>query len=156
MPVRNARSFGTSASAAVTSVTLSTDNLKEQLPAGTEIGTLAAEGLNPPNFYTYTLVDSANYPDNNAFTIAGDKLYSAEVFDTRVKDTYTIKVNAFLASEPRDESIDEVLTISWAARSASTAAAWSSARRRQPIRSMKRSGSGKSRTHSSVLAAPAL
>jgi hypothetical protein len=97
---------------AVTSVTLSTDNLKEQLPAGTEIGTLAAEGLNPPNFYTYTLVDSANYPDNNAFTIAGDKLYSAEVFDTRVKDTYTIKVNAFLASEPRDESIDEVLTIS--------------------------------------------
>lgn len=97
---------------AVTSVSLTTDSLKEQMPVGTEIGTLVAEGLHPSEFYTYTLVDRLNYPDNNAFTISGNKLLSAEVFNASVKNTYTIKVNAFMDIEPRDESIDEVLTVS--------------------------------------------
>ena len=58
--------------------------------------------------HTYTLVDTASYPDNASFTIDGDKLKTAEVLDYETKNNYTIRVQA---DDGHSETYKEVFVI---------------------------------------------
>ena len=75
-----------------TDLELSKASLPENEPIGTEIGVFASEDPEPGDTFTYTLEDNVSYPDNLAFTIAGDRLLSGEVFDYETQSSYTIQV----------------------------------------------------------------
>ncbi len=66
----------------------------ENLPAGTLVCTLVAEGDEPPGApYSYALATGAGAVDNGAFVIAGDQLQTAASFDYETKNSYSIRVS---------------------------------------------------------------
>jgi hypothetical protein len=68
---------------------LSSNVIGEKLPVGTLVGTLSST---PAGTYTYQLVSGG---DNASFTIAGNHLLSAAIFDFNVKSQYHITVKTF-------------------------------------------------------------
>jgi hypothetical protein len=74
-----------------TDITLDHYSIAENSPIFSKIGTLSSEDADSTDF-TYTLVDTASYPDNAAFTISGSDLLLNTVPDYEVKSSYTIKV----------------------------------------------------------------
>jgi len=73
-------------------LTLEDNQIDENLPVGSLVGTFTFEDADPEDEFTLALVDTENYPDNASFTIDGYDLKSAEVFDFETKDTYSIRV----------------------------------------------------------------
>lgn len=73
---------------------LAMDNLSilEQEAIGTAVGTLSATDANASDTFTYTLVAGSGDDDNGSFTITGDQVASAEVFDFPTKSSYSIRV----------------------------------------------------------------
>ena len=68
-----------------TNITLDKNSVAENQPAGTKVGELSSTSPDYPEgggSFTYTLVDSENYPDNGLFAIAsGNRLVTATIFD---------------------------------------------------------------------------
>ena len=83
---------------APTDLTLSGSTVAENRPAGTTVGTLAAVDPDAGDTHTFALVNGAGDADNGSFTIVGNQLRTAAVFDFEVKSSYTVRVRA------RDES----------------------------------------------------
>lgn len=80
---------------APTDINLSNDTIQENKAIGTLVGTLSTVDLDIPNdSFTYQLVSGAGDDDNGSFTIAGDQLKSAVIFDYEAKNTYTIRVRS--------------------------------------------------------------
>ena len=78
---------------APTALTLSPSSVLENKAVGTEVGTLVGVDPDASQTLTYTLVDtSTTNPDNAKFTIVGNKLKTAAVFDFEAKKSYTIRV----------------------------------------------------------------
>jgi len=75
-----------------TNLELSKALVPENEPAGTEVGTFSCTDPDTGDTCTYSLVDTTSYPDNAAFSISGDRLLTAEIFDYETKLSYTIKV----------------------------------------------------------------
>ena len=75
-----------------TDIALSSDSVAEDQPAGTLVGTLDAADEDAGDTHTFTLVNGAGDADNGAFTIVGNELRTAAVFDFEVKSSYTVRV----------------------------------------------------------------
>jgi len=94
---------------APTDIQLSNNTMLEKQPIGTQVGVLTTTDpdLEDTDF-TYSLVDDGNYPDNLSFSISGDQLLTAAVFDYQVQDTYTILVRS---EDLGGEFLDKSFTI---------------------------------------------
>ncbi len=75
-----------------TDILLSNHSVAEERPAGTVVGTLDAADADAGDTHTFTLVNGAGDADNASFTIAGDQLRTAVVFDFEVKSSFTVRV----------------------------------------------------------------
>jgi len=77
---------------APTALALSSTSVAEALPVGTTVGTFTTTDPNVGDTHTYSLVAGAGDTDNASFTITGNALRTAAVFDANVKSTYNIRV----------------------------------------------------------------
>lgn len=71
---------------------LTNNNIDENLPASTLIGTLTSVDEDLPESHTYTLVAGTGSQDNSAFNITGNELKSAFTFDFETQNTFSIRV----------------------------------------------------------------
>lgn len=87
-------------------ILLSNDTILENQPVGTVVGVLSTVTEHPTATYTYALVTGDGDDDNESFEIvynAGTgeyELRSRYVFDSSVKDTYTIRVRSTDTGDP--------------------------------------------------------
>lgn len=95
------------ASCAPTAIALDNSTVAENLAVPALVGNLSATDPDGDSL-TYTLVDNTGHPDNAAFSIDGNKLNTAAVFNYEVKDTYTIKIRV---TDEHGEYIEKVFTI---------------------------------------------
>ncbi len=77
-----------------TYIYLSSTSISENVPTGTTIGTLSSDDPDAGDTFTYSLVDTSSYPDNNSFVITGTSLKSNAVFNYETKNSYTIKIRS--------------------------------------------------------------
>jgi hypothetical protein len=91
-----------------TALELSKLSVRENEPAGTEVGQFTTTDPDSGDSFTYTLVNTNAYPDNAAFEIQGNRLVTLETFNYEVKSTYEIKVRS---TDPGGEWIEETFTI---------------------------------------------
>ncbi len=77
-----------------TDIALSSTTVNEGQPAGTVVGTLTTTDPDAGDTFTYTLVAGAGDTDNGSFTIAGNQLLTAAVFDLETKSSYSIRVRS--------------------------------------------------------------
>jgi hypothetical protein len=78
-----------------TRITLSDDTVAGNLPIGTEVGNLVStDEVAPAAPFTYSLATGDECTDNASFTIEGDRLLTAQVFDSVVKDSYAICIRS--------------------------------------------------------------
>jgi hypothetical protein len=77
---------------APTDVSLSAASVAENQPSGTAVGTFSTTDSETGNVFTYALVSGTGSTDNGSFTIAGNVLKTAAVFNGSVKDRYDIRV----------------------------------------------------------------
>ncbi len=82
-----------------TNILLSDTDVDENLPEGSFVATISAEGGNPP--YTYNLATFNGGVDSDLFAIDGDQLLTNAVFDYETKDTYTIRLQVIVENEER-------------------------------------------------------
>ncbi len=73
-----------------TDIVLSHLSINENLPIRSLIGGFTTTDINSGDTHSYTLTDTANYPDNSSFSISGANLQTAVVFDYETKNTYNI------------------------------------------------------------------
>ena len=87
---------------------LSPATIAENADSGTEIGTLTTTDSSGQTSFTYTLVSGDGDTDNALFTITGDKLLSAAVFDYEEATTRSIRVQT---ADPSGNTYQEAVTI---------------------------------------------
>lgn len=73
-------------------LTLSNDDVLENEPAGTVVGTLALVDEDPAATPAFSLVSGTGDADNGSFTITGSTLETAASFDYEAKQSYSIRV----------------------------------------------------------------
>ena len=91
-----------------TGITLDDNEIPENEVIGTAIGTFQVSDPDEEGGHTIELTDSAQYPDNSFFSIDGNVLQSADVFDFESKTSYQIQVSA---TDEDDLTITEEFTI---------------------------------------------
>ena len=84
----------TNVNQAPTNIGLSNSSVAENQPVGTTVGTLSTTDPDAGNTFTYTLVAGAGSADNAKFTISGNVLKTAAVFDYEVKKSYSIRIRS--------------------------------------------------------------
>ena len=76
-------------------IALSNNSILENANVNTLVGLLS---LNEPsltlNNVEYSFFDTANFPDNNAFSLNSNSIYSNLVFDYEIKNLYSIRIKA--------------------------------------------------------------
>ena len=77
-----------------TNIGLSNSSVAENQPVGTTVGTLSTTDPDIGNTFTYTLVAGEGSTDNAKFTISGNVLKTAAVFDYELKKSYTIRIRS--------------------------------------------------------------
>ena len=77
---------------APTSISLSSNSVRENLPIVVEVGALSANTADAGAGLTYTLVSGV--ADNTAFSIVGNKLFTNATYTISAKSSYTIRVRA--------------------------------------------------------------
>jgi hypothetical protein len=75
-----------------TSIGLSNNNVTENEPAGTAVGTFTTADQDPEDSHTYRLVSGDGDTDNNDFTIVGGELRTESVLDREANWTCRIRV----------------------------------------------------------------
>jgi len=80
------------ASDAPTNISLDDSSVAENQPAGTLVGSFSTADPDTGDTFTYTLVSGTGGSDNGSFTIAGNRLRTAAVFDYETKSSYSIRV----------------------------------------------------------------
>jgi hypothetical protein len=75
-----------------TDLSLSPSTVAENQPAVTVVGTFATTDPDAGDTFTYTLVAGTGSTDNASFTILGNQLRTAAVFDFESKSAYSIRV----------------------------------------------------------------
>jgi len=76
---------------APTGLELDDQTIPENQPIGTMVGAFSTQDT-PGDTFTYTLVSSESYPDNAHFTITGNKLRSAIVFNYEDPDHQNLEI----------------------------------------------------------------
>ena len=79
---------------APTDISLSPSSVLENQPIGTTVGTFSTVDPDTGDTFTYTLVDAPGGQDNGSFTISGNTLRTAAVFNAAAKSTYSIRVRS--------------------------------------------------------------
>jgi len=74
------------------SISLDVTSVAGNLPIGTVVGTFSSTDADLADTFTYSLVSGEGDTDNASFSIAGDQLQTAAVFDSNVKTSYAIFV----------------------------------------------------------------
>ncbi|MBL8810286.1 MAG: cadherin domain-containing protein, partial [Planctomycetaceae bacterium] len=92
-----------------TAISLSNALVKENLPAGTTVGTLSASDPDAGETISYSLVSGTGSTDNGSFTISGSTLKTAATFNYELKNSYSIRVRA---TDHAGLTVDQVFTIS--------------------------------------------
>ncbi|GEM_PF-969887 len=82
----------TNVNEAPTDTTLSPGSVAENQPIGTIVGTFSTVDPDIGSTFTYVLVDAPGGEDNNSFTISGNTLRTAAVFDFETQSTFSIRV----------------------------------------------------------------
>jgi hypothetical protein len=77
-----------------TDIALSPTSVNENAVSGTEVGTFTTTDPDGEVIFTYSLVSGAGSADNSSFSISGDKLVTAAVFDFESKAAYTVRVRS--------------------------------------------------------------
>ena len=77
---------------APTDVALSSTSVAENAASGTTVATLSATDADAGDTYTYALVSGTGSTDNASFTISGNTLRTAAVFDFETKSSYSVRV----------------------------------------------------------------
>ncbi len=77
-----------------TLISLTDTTIIENQITGSFVGKLQTTDADTLDVHTYTLVNGTGSDDNNSFTIMGDLLLSAEVFDYETKSAYSIRVRS--------------------------------------------------------------
>ena len=77
---------------APTDIMLTDQTILENLPVGSVTAYLSALDPNVGDTFTYSLVNGTGDTDNAAFSISGNQLLSAEVFDYETKDSYSVRI----------------------------------------------------------------
>jgi hypothetical protein len=75
-------------------ILLSNLTIKEGLPPGTVIGNLNTVDIDENDEYTYALVEGTGPADSNSFTISGNELRSAKIFDYETGKEYFIRISS--------------------------------------------------------------
>ena len=75
-------------------VALSGAAVREILASGTTVGTLSTADPDGGGTFAYTLAAGAGSTDNASFSIDGDSLLTAAVFDYEVKNSYSVRVRS--------------------------------------------------------------
>ncbi len=78
--------------AAPTAIGLSADQLAENLPAGTVVGSLSSTDPNATDSHSYSLVTGDGDTDNDAFEIVGNELRVKDAFDFETKSVYSVRI----------------------------------------------------------------
>jgi len=73
-------------------IILSNNEIEENLPADTVVGTLMTIDPGAGDTFTYSLVTGAGDDDNDSFNISGDQLRSSEMFNYEEKNSYSIRI----------------------------------------------------------------
>ena len=71
---------------------LSNNNILENQPIGTVIGTFSTTDPDSGNTFTYTLVSGTGSGDNGSFAIVGNTLRTGTAFDYETKNSHSIRV----------------------------------------------------------------
>ncbi|MFN7768643.1 MAG: cadherin domain-containing protein, partial [Planctomycetaceae bacterium] len=79
---------------APTNITLSNSTVPENQPVGTVVGIFSTDDPDIGDTFTYTLVGGTGDIDNACFTIDGNKLKTAKVFNYESKNSYSIRVRS--------------------------------------------------------------
>ena len=82
------------ANEAPTDISLSNNSVAENQPSGTTVGTLSTTDPDVGDTFTYTLVSGTGSDDNASFSIDGDVLKTAAIFDYETKSSYSIRVRS--------------------------------------------------------------
>ncbi|QIX59831.1 T9SS type A sorting domain-containing protein [Hymenobacter sp. BT18] len=96
---------------APTDLTLSNSSVAENATINTGVGTFSTTSATAGDTYTYTLVNGPGATDNGDFSISGNTLLTARVFDFETKASYSVRVRATSSTDP-GLVYEEVLTIS--------------------------------------------
>ena len=75
-----------------TDITMTDQTILENQPIGTVVSYLSSEDPNLGDTFTYSLVTGAGDADNTSFSISGNQLLSAVVFDYESKNSYTVRI----------------------------------------------------------------
>lgn len=89
-------------------LTLSNNNIDENQPIGTIIGTFTTFDEDLGNTFSYSLATGIGDNDNTSFDISGNSLISNQVFDYETKNSYTIRVRT---TDNTNLTFEEVFTI---------------------------------------------
>ena len=80
------------ANAAPSDIALSNSNVPENSAVGTSVGTLSAADPDAGDTFTYALVSGTGSTNNGSFTINGNSLKTAAIFNFETKSSYAIRV----------------------------------------------------------------
>ena len=90
-------------------IAISAASVPEDQPAGTVVGALSTTDPDSGNTFSYSPDDTADYPDNSAFSVAGAQIETAASLDYWTQSSYRICVRS---TDPGGLSYDQVLAIS--------------------------------------------
>ncbi|WP_020475649.1 cadherin domain-containing protein [Zavarzinella formosa] len=93
---------------APTDVTLSPAVILENQPTRTTVGALSTADPDVGDTFTYGFVSGVGGDDNGSFTLSGNTIQTAAVFDYSVKNSYSIRIRA---TDSGGLSVDKVVTI---------------------------------------------
>ena len=82
------------ANSAPTDIALSSTAVNQNQPIGTVVGTFSSTDPDAGDTFTYSLVAGAGSTDNASFSISGNQLRTAAVFDFATKSSYSIRVRS--------------------------------------------------------------
>ncbi|MFM6970125.1 MAG: cadherin domain-containing protein [Sediminibacterium sp.] len=94
---------------APTDIAVSNGSVAENAASGTAVGTLSATDADAGDTFTYALVSGTGDTDNASFTITGNTLSTASVFDFETKSSYSVRVRV---TDAGGLSFEKAFTIS--------------------------------------------
>jgi len=91
-----------------TDLALSPSSLKENEPAGTEVGSFTTTDPDPGDTFTYSLVTGEGDADNGSFEISGDKLKAKASLNFEADSSYSVRVRT---TDSGGETFEKQVTI---------------------------------------------
>ena len=94
---------------APTNISASASSVAENAASGTSVGTLSGTDADAGDTFTFTLVSGTGDTDNASFTISGNTLSTAGVFDFETKSSYSVRIRI---TDAGGLTFEKVFTIS--------------------------------------------